>query len=122
MESVTILFPDADCFTSLYLLCSTSYLLFPESDWLILLLKLLWLISYLQQTVLQYLHTDCMMVVMHLDCCLCCTILMTIEMISAITATANNVDKATITPLLSLTLSPSEQLQETTEKATVVCR
>ena len=45
---------------------------------------------------------------------------MTTEMISAITATANNVDKATITPLLSLMLSPSEQLQVTTEKATVI--
>ena len=60
------------------------------------------------------------MVITHLDCCLCCTILMTTEMISAIIATANNLDKATITPLLSLTLSPSEQLQVTTEKVTVI--
>ena len=122
VESVTVLLSDADCFTSLYLLCSTSYLLFPEIDWLILLLKLLWLI-YLQETLLQYLHIDCTMVVTHLDCCLCCTILMTTEIIRAITATANNVDKATITPLLSsLKLSPSEQLQVTTEKATVANR
>ena len=42
-------------------------------------------------------------------------------MISAITATANNIDKETITPLLSFKLSPSEQLQVTTEKATVIC-
>ena len=60
------------------------------------------------------------MVITHLDCCLCSTILMTIEIIIAITATANNVDKATITPLLSLMLSPSEQLQVTTEKVTVI--
>ena len=45
MESVITLFPGASCFTSLYLLYSMPYLLFPENDWLILLLKLL-LISY----------------------------------------------------------------------------
>ena len=61
-----------------------------------------------------------MIVITHLDCRLCCTILMTTEMISVITATANNVDKITITPLLSLKLSPSEQLQVTTEKVTVL--
>ena len=61
-----------------------------------------------------------MMAITHFDCRLCCTILMTTEMISAITTTANNVDKATFTPLLSLTLSPSEQLQVTTEKVTVI--
>ena len=60
------------------------------------------------------------MVITHLDCRLCCTILMTTEMISAITATANNVDKITFTSLLSLKLSPSEQSQVTTEKVTVI--
>ena len=50
LESVIVLLPDTDCFTSLYLICSTSYLLFPKVDWLILLLRLLWLISYLCTT------------------------------------------------------------------------
>ena len=40
---------------------------------------------------------------------------MSTEIISAITTIANNVDKATITTLLSLELSPSGQLQVTTK-------
>ena len=45
---------------------------------------------------------------------------MTTEIISAIIAMASNVDKATITPLLSLELLPSEQLQLTTKAITIV--
>ena len=58
-----------------------------------------------------------MMVITHFDCRLCCTILISTEMISAITAAANNADKITITTLLSLKLSPSEQLEVTTENS-----
>ena len=41
VESVIMLIPDTVCLISQSLLCSTSYVLVPESDWLILLLKLL---------------------------------------------------------------------------------
>ena len=65
-------------------------------------------------------YTCMQMVITHLDRCLYCTILMSTEIISAITTIANNVDKTTITALLSLELSSSGQLHVSTKMRDVI--